>query len=163
MTESCFLEESKISNNLGFIYHPGVSMGERGHKSLFCLFVLFWNLQLSVFLSLPTRLESWAPGESSPGLGPEIPSKPRTGTQCLLNKPSLPRVGLLSLTRLCWTTKYIQKPRRKKRMQGEKQKHQKAKHPADTINKFGSLKIPLKWTNLWQVLTKKRESADRQR
>lgn len=50
MTESCFLEESKISNNLGFIYHPGVSMGERGHKSLFCLFVLFLEFAVVCFL-----------------------------------------------------------------------------------------------------------------
>lgn len=27
-TESCFLGESKISNHLGFIYHPGASAGE---------------------------------------------------------------------------------------------------------------------------------------
>lgn len=100
MTESGFLRESKASNNLGFIYHPGASTGERGHKSLVCLFCV-WNLQVSIFLSLPTRLESCAPGESGLGLTPEIPSKPSTGAQCLLNKPSFPRVTLLNLSRLC--------------------------------------------------------------
>lgn len=65
---------------------------ERRETKAFIYLVCFWNLQLSILLSLPTKLESSGPGVS--GLGFILKSSANlVQSLCLLNKTQLFRMS----------------------------------------------------------------------